>query len=43
MEPVLVRAADEPFWFYGFVAGLAAIAILLLVIAVRMLRQALGR
>lgn len=43
MDPIYVHAAGEPFGFYALLAGLAALAILLLVIAVRMLRQGLGR
>ena len=40
MEPILVHAADEPFWFYGLVAAMAVLSILLLVIGWKMLRQA---
>jgi hypothetical protein len=40
MEPILVHAADEPFWFYGFVTAMAVLSILLLVVGWKMLRQA---
>lgn len=40
MEPILVHAADEPFWFYGLVTAIAVLAILLLVIGWKMLRHA---
>ncbi|HEX6038248.1 hypothetical protein [Longimicrobium sp.] len=43
MEPILLRAADEPFWFYGIIAGVTVLAVHLLVLGVRMLRQALRR
>jgi H+/Cl- antiporter ClcA len=40
MEPDFLTAADEPFWFYGIAALLAALAILLVGVAWRMLRHA---
>lgn len=39
-EPNLLTAAEEPFWFYGLVAALAVLVMLLLVIAWRMLLHA---
>jgi H+/Cl- antiporter ClcA len=39
MEPDFVTAADEPFWFYGIVAMLAALAILVLRIGWQMRRH----
>ena len=38
-EPAFLYAAEEPFWFYGLVAALTALAILLLTLAWRMLRH----
>jgi hypothetical protein len=43
MEPIPLNAADEPFWFYGIVAALAVLAIVLLAIARKMLREARQR
>jgi hypothetical protein len=43
MEPIPLNAMDEPFWFYGIVAALAVLAILLLAIAWKILRQARQR
>jgi len=43
MEPILLRAADEPFWFYGIVAGLTVLAILLLILTGRMVHHAFRR
>lgn len=40
MEPILVHAADEPFFFYGLMTATAVISILLLVIGWKMLRHA---
>lgn len=41
-DPLLVHAANEPVWFYGIVAVLGVLALLLVVVAWRMLRAGLG-
>jgi H+/Cl- antiporter ClcA len=41
-EPILLYAAEEPFWFYGFVTLLVLLALMLLSIAWRMWRSPRG-